>query len=86
MSSDTTDPINNGAILNIAQLIKALMSSAAKAELGALYINTQEAVPMHNVLKEMGHLQPPTQRKPTTAWHSGLSPPTFNLEEPKQWT
>jgi hypothetical protein len=37
MSSNTKDPSNNGAILNIAQIIKSVMSSAAKAELGALY-------------------------------------------------
>ncbi len=36
MSSNTKDPANNSAVLNIAQLIKAVMSSAAEAELGAL--------------------------------------------------
>ena len=46
MSSDVANPHNNGAILNIAQLIKAVMSSAAEAKLGALYINACEAVPM----------------------------------------
>jgi hypothetical protein len=39
LSSDTEDPIDNGAVLNLAQLIKAIMSSAAEAELGALYSN-----------------------------------------------
>jgi len=37
MSSDVANPHNNGAVLNNAQLIKAVMSSAAEAELGALY-------------------------------------------------
>ncbi len=36
------------------------MSSAVEAELGALYINAQEAIPMQLLLKEMGHKQPPT--------------------------
>ncbi len=36
------------------------MSIAAKAELGALYINAWEAIPMQMSLKEMGHKQPPT--------------------------
>ena len=31
-------PINNGAVLNISQIIWAVMSSAAEAELGALFI------------------------------------------------
>ena len=60
MSSDVANPRNNGAVLNIAQLIKAVMSSAAEAELGALYINAREAVPMRQLLTEMGHAQPST--------------------------
>ena len=46
MSNDTTYPPNNGAILNIAQIIKNVMSSAAEAKLGALYIMAREAVYM----------------------------------------
>jgi hypothetical protein len=60
MSSNTKDPANNGTVLNIAQLIKAVMSSAAKAELGALYINARKAVLQCQLLEEMGHPQPPT--------------------------
>jgi hypothetical protein len=60
MSSNVDDPINNGTILNFAQLIKAIISSAAEAELGALYINAREAIPQQQTLKEMGHKQPPT--------------------------
>ena len=45
------------------------MSSAAEAELGALYINAREAVPMRLLLEEMGHPQPKTslQTDNTTA-------------------
>jgi hypothetical protein len=60
MSSDTKDPSNNGTGLNIAQIIKSLMSSAAKAELGALYINTRQAIPQRKLLEEISHPQPPT--------------------------
>lgn len=60
MSSDTKMPPNNGAVLTVSQIIKAVMSSAAEAELGALYINAREAVPARRLLKEMGHPQPPT--------------------------
>ena len=59
MDSDTTYPNNNGAVLTIAQIIKAVMSSAAEAELGALYINCREAIPARQLLEEMGHKQPP---------------------------
>jgi len=45
------------------------MSSAAEAELGAFYINAQEAVPQLITLTEMNHKQPqtPMQTDNTTA-------------------
>ena len=36
------------------------MASVAEAELGALFLNFQEAVPIRITLEEMGHYQPPT--------------------------
>jgi hypothetical protein len=59
-STNTKDPPNNGAILNISKILNAVMFSAAEAELGALYINAREAIPMRQLLKEMGHKQPKT--------------------------
>jgi hypothetical protein len=69
MSNNTAEPPNNCAILTIAQIIKAVMSSAAEAEVGALYINCREAIPAHHTLKFMGHPQPltPMQMDNTTA-------------------
>ena len=60
LASNSPYPDNNGAVLTVAKIIKAVMSSAAEAELGALYINCREAVPPRQQLKEMGHVQPPT--------------------------
>ena len=60
MSEDVEYPENNGAVLTIAQIIKAVMSSAAEAELGALYINSREAIPQRHLLEQMGHPQTPT--------------------------
>jgi len=51
MSSNDNIPTNNGAVLNISQIIRAVMSSAAEAELG---------VSMRHTLEEMGHPQPRT--------------------------
>ena len=69
MSNDHADPPNNGAVLNIAQIIRAVMSSAAEAEIGAMYINAREAVPTRKTLEELGHPQPktPMQTDNTTA-------------------
>ncbi len=69
MSSDVDDPINKRAILNLAQLIKAIMFFTEEAKLGALYINSCEAVPQCQTFEEMGHKQLPTpmQTDNTTA-------------------
>ena len=55
MSNNEDIPQPNGSIFYIAQIIKAVMSSAAEAELGALFINAKEAVYTRNILEEMGH-------------------------------
>jgi hypothetical protein len=60
LSTNSEIPPNNGAILNIAHIIKHVMSSATEAELGVLYIMAQEAVYIRIILEEMGHKQPPT--------------------------
>eukprot|EP00804_Cyclotella_cryptica_P003892 CCRYP_015767-RA/>CCRYP_015767-RA protein AED:0.49 eAED:0.46 QI:0/-1/0/1/-1/1/1/0/194 len=60
LSKNDHYPNNNGAVLTIAQIIKAVMSSAAEAELGALYINARKVIPLRHLLIEMGHPQPPT--------------------------
>ncbi len=44
LSHNVDIPPNNGAILTVATIIKAVMSSAAEAELGAIFINAKEAV------------------------------------------
>ena len=69
LSNNEPDPPNNGAILTNATIIKNVMSSAAEAEIGALYLNAREAVYLRQILIEMGHPQPPTpiQTDNTTA-------------------
>ena len=69
MSDDTAIPSNNGAVITMSQIIKAVMYSAVEAELGALFINFREAIPARQALEIMGHRQPPTpiQTDNTTA-------------------
>jgi hypothetical protein len=69
MSNNTAKPPNNGAILTIAQIIKTVMSLAAEAKVGALYINCREAIPARHTLEFMGHPQPltPMQTDNSTA-------------------
>ncbi|EJK70582.1 hypothetical protein THAOC_08045 [Thalassiosira oceanica] len=70
MSNNNDNPTMNGAILTVSQIIKAvislgfrclgLMSSAAEAEIGALFIMAKIAVVARQALVDMGHPQPPT--------------------------
>ena len=60
MSTNDEYPPNNGGVHVITQIIKAVMASAAEAEIGAIFINAKEAVPLRKTLLEMGHPQPRT--------------------------
>ena len=64
MSNDAAIPSNNGDVITIYQIIKAIMSSSAEDELGALFINCREAIPARQELEIMGH------RHPTTPIHT----------------
>ena len=44
LTEDVDDPPRNGAIHVLAEIIKAVMSSAAEAELGALYLNSHKGI------------------------------------------
>eukprot|EP00804_Cyclotella_cryptica_P009376 CCRYP_018078-RH/>CCRYP_018078-RH protein AED:0.35 eAED:0.35 QI:0/0/0/1/0/0/2/0/435 len=60
LSSNAEIPHNNGAVLNIAHIIKHVVASATEAELAALYIMAREAVFIRIILEELGHTQPAT--------------------------
>ena len=51
----------NAPVLSLAKVIKNVMGSAAEAELAALHMNAQEAIPIRQCLEELGHPQPPTR-------------------------
>jgi hypothetical protein len=55
-----TKPPSNGAILAIAKILRHVLSSAAEAEVGALFLNGQDGVILRTTLEEMGHPQPAT--------------------------
>ncbi len=69
MAGNEDITINNRAVLNILQIIRALMSLAAETKLGALFINTKMTVSMQHTLEEMGHPQTctPIQTNNSTA-------------------
>ena len=90
MSSNEECAKNNGAVLNIAKIIRNVMTSAAGAEIGALYINTRQAIPVRRLLEEMGHKQPatPTQTDNTTVLGfvtKNLNPKATKSEDMNYW-
>jgi hypothetical protein len=61
----TDKKLTNGAILIISKVLKHVMSSAAKAETGAVFMNAKEGAVLRTTLEELGHKQPPHQWKRT---------------------
>jgi hypothetical protein len=60
-SNNKTDKkLTNGAILITSKVLKHVMSSAAEAEIGAVFINAKEGAVPRTTLEELGHKQPPT--------------------------
>jgi hypothetical protein len=80
---DSKNPHNNGTVHNVSKILKAIMSSAAEAELGALYINACKAVPMRQLLKEMGHKQPKTPIKTDNSTAFGVVTNNIQLQRTK---
>jgi hypothetical protein len=81
--SKTTNPPINGAIHVIANIMKNVLSSAAEAEVGAAYINAQEACPLRQTLQDMGHDQPPTPIKTDNACAEGIINDTVKQKRSK---
>ena len=50
MAGNEETTAKNGAGMNVSQIIKAVMSTAAEAELGELFINCKLAVPATKTL------------------------------------
>lgn len=48
------------------------MASAVEAEVGALFMNAQEAVVIHTCLEEMGYPQPSTPLKTDNSTAKGI--------------
>ena len=77
MSNNSAIPPNNVAVINIAQIIKSIMSSAEEAKLGALFINYRKVILARNALEEMGHKQLPTPMQTDNTTDLEQSPTTL---------
>ena len=73
----------NGPIYVLAKIIKALMGSAAEAEVGRLYMNALELSPMRTTLKELDHLQPTTPLQTDNSTADGIMNKTIKQRQSK---
>jgi hypothetical protein len=85
VGSDTkTDKkLTNGAILIISKVLKNLMSSASKAEIGAVFINAKEGAVPRTTLEELEHKQPPTPMETDNTTATGYSSGTIKQKRTK---
>ena len=78
-----TQPPLNGPVHSTCHILRNVMSSAAEAEVGALFYNGQEAVPIRVTLEELGHPQPPTPMQTDNSTASGFANDTIKQKRSK---
>jgi len=71
-SDSTPVPPDNGPIHVLCQIMRSVVSSAAEAELGALFLNAQDICPIRVALDELGHPQPATPIQTDNNTASGI--------------
>jgi hypothetical protein len=73
--TNTAKKLTHGEILIISTVLKHIISSAAEAEIGAVFINAKEGAVLRTTLQELGHLHPPppleTDNTTTTCYRNG---------------
>ena len=80
---DNYIPLLNGIIHVVCKILHNTMSSGAEAELGALFLNAKEAVPIRTTLIEMNWPQPPTPIQVDNSTAVGISNQTIKQKIPK---
>jgi hypothetical protein len=67
-----TPPPYNGAIHTISSIMRNVMVSATEAEIGTVFQNARDCVPLHIALEEMGHPQAATSIQTDNTCAAGL--------------
>ncbi len=82
---EPTDPAPpfNGPVLVNSSIIQPVMSSAAEAELAALFYNAKDGCMLRNTLEDMGHPQPATPIQADNACAVGLANDTVKQKRSK---
>jgi hypothetical protein len=82
-STQTDKKLTNGAILITSKALKHVMSSAAEAEMWAVFINAKEGAVLHTTLEELGHKHPPTPMVTDNTTATGYSNGTIKQKRTK---
>jgi hypothetical protein len=87
MGNNTTNDkkLTNGAIFIIMKVLKHVMSSAAEAEIGAVFINAKEGAVLRTTLEELGQKQPPTPMETDNTTATGYSNGTIKKYAQNTW-
>jgi hypothetical protein len=91
LSQHPTDPAKaplnrprlNGPIHTTCHILRNVMASAAEAEVGALFLNGQDAIPLRTTLHELGHPQPPTPMQTDNSTAAGFANDTIKQKRSK---
>jgi hypothetical protein len=76
-------PPINGNVHVPSTILKVVVSSAAEAELGALFYNGKEAAWLRTTLIDMGHPQPPTPIQTDNSCAAGIANDTVKQRRSK---
>ena len=82
--SPTPPPPANVPIRTEFRILKHVVASAAKAEVGVLFHNGQTAVPLRITLHELGFTQPPNQIKANNSADEGIVTATVRQKRTRE--
>jgi hypothetical protein len=83
ISTNTDKKLTNGTILIISKVLKHVMSSAAEAEIGAVFINAREGAVLRTTLEEVRHPHTPTPMETDNTTATGYSNGTIKQKRTK---
>jgi hypothetical protein len=83
LATPTSSYKPNGAVHILCHIMREVLSSAAEAELGALFHNGKEACPLRIALEELGHPQPATPMATDNNTASGIATDTVKQKRSK---
>ena len=82
---DATPTFINAPILITCKTLKNVVSSAAEAETGGLFINGQETINIRRILQAINHPQQPTPLKTDNSTSEGFVHKNIRLKRSKAW-